>query len=506
MSNPFDYNPFGSQRPSSESPGVGDYMPVRDFFRAKLTAKTSVGGVWNYDWTEQTFDPITGLDTDANPARSGSYSGGVANSPALELNNAEIDLSGADVIVHLRQKGMVGGQMCYEFAYNLSSSALTVEEQDGSPSYPSTTTLLVHQADGFYLQQPVSGQALVRLTPATATQAGGVSTSDQTWGGVKTSTGFQVTQTGDYVQLNGWNFTSVGPLLGLNDNNACAWLFDPANFRIILYGQKYAFSQIGDLTGTVVDGASGTLGPGATSTGGIITNLGSGSFLAFTTISVSGQSDVVADSITDTLTMAAGTGLAITTDPSTDTITFALSATYAEDAFKTISVSGQSDVVADTPSDVLTLVAGTGIAITTTAGTDTVTFALSSPTPGYTKYTKVYGDFSDPSTSKTLSLFTMAAGSTVAAVVIKHSVEFTAPGMTFATAEVGVTGNNGQFIAGLDVKQTVSDTAFSTAPLSPGYYNFAGIGVTVTLTTGGANLNTLTGGSLDVWVLYTPLP
>jgi hypothetical protein len=41
--------------------------------------------------------------------------------------------------------------------------------------------------------------------------------------------------------------------------------------------------------------------------------------------------------------------------------------------FRTISVAGQDDVVADAVADTLTLAAGTNIAITTTAGTDTVT-------------------------------------------------------------------------------------------------------------------------------------
>ena len=42
---------------------------------------------------------------------------------------------------------------------------------------------------------------------------------------------------------------------------------------------------------------------------------------SFTTIAVSGQSDVVADSATDTLTLVAGDGISITTDASTDEIT-----------------------------------------------------------------------------------------------------------------------------------------------------------------------------------------
>ena len=50
----------------------------------------------------------------------------------------------------------------------------------------------------------------------------------------------------------------------------------------------------------------------------------------------------------------------------------------AKQAFKTIRVSGQSDVVADTIADLLTLEGGTGIDITTTAGTDTISYAIDS--------------------------------------------------------------------------------------------------------------------------------
>lgn len=52
---------------------------------------------------------------------------------------------------------------------------------------------------------------------------------------------------------------------------------------------------------------------------------GSGSANSFATIAVSGQSDVVADSATDTLTLVAGSNVTITTDAGTDTITIAAS-------------------------------------------------------------------------------------------------------------------------------------------------------------------------------------
>ena len=49
----------------------------------------------------------------------------------------------------------------------------------------------------------------------------------------------------------------------------------------------------------------------------------------------------------------------------------------ASDAFKTIAVSGQSDVVADSATDTLTLVAGSNMTITTNASGDSITFASS---------------------------------------------------------------------------------------------------------------------------------
>lgn len=49
----------------------------------------------------------------------------------------------------------------------------------------------------------------------------------------------------------------------------------------------------------------------------------------FTTVAVAGQSDVVADSSTDTLTLASGTGINLTTNQTTDTVTIATNATNA---------------------------------------------------------------------------------------------------------------------------------------------------------------------------------
>jgi plastocyanin len=146
----------------------------------------------------------------------------------------------------------------------------------------------------------------------------------------------------------------------------------------------------------------------------------------FKTIAVAGQSSVVADSDSDTLTLIAGTNITITTNATTDTITInatgggsggtlndlsdvvisapstnqvlkydgsnwvngtdATGGGTASDSFTTIAVAGQTSVVADSSTDTLTLVAGTGISLATNAGTDTVTIT-STVSGGATAFT-----------------------------------------------------------------------------------------------------------------------
>ena len=98
---------------------------------------------------------------------------------------------------------------------------------------------------------------------------------------------------------------------------------------------------------------------------------------AFSNIAVSGQSTVEADAKTDTLNLVAGSNMTITTNASGDSITFASTGGGggSQNVFSTIAVSGQNNVVADSTTDTLTLVAGSNMTITTDAGGDSITFA-----------------------------------------------------------------------------------------------------------------------------------
>ena len=97
---------------------------------------------------------------------------------------------------------------------------------------------------------------------------------------------------------------------------------------------------------------------------------------AFGSFTVSGQNNVTASNLSETLNLVAGSGIGITTDASNNRITITATGGGASEAFKTITAGG-TDIVADSSNDTVTLVAGSNVTISTDSNTDTITISAS---------------------------------------------------------------------------------------------------------------------------------
>ena len=161
---------------------------------------------------------------------------------------------------------------------------------------------------------------------------------------------------------------------------------------------------------------------------------------SFTTIAISGQDSatgfISASDANDTLTFAAGTGITLTTDAGTDTITITNTGA-GQNTFSTVAVAGQSSVVADSATDTLTLVAGTGITLTTNAGTDTITITGTASTGNITFVANTID--STDSTAITITPVVNFESD----VVVGNEIVF-ADGSRQASSAVGVPGPQGE--------------------------------------------------------------
>jgi hypothetical protein len=167
-------------------------------------------------------------------------------------------------------------------------------------------------------------------------------------------------------------------------------------------GKTLTVSNTITLNGT--DGATLTLGSGASSVSGTNT----GDQLTFKTISVAGQSDVVADTASDTLTLVAGTGVTLTTDPATDTVTIGAVPGAGSGSMALLATATVSSTVATidflnvfNPSQYNTyIVTLTGMQSNTTAGALRVTLAKAGVLDNATNYTLTNTDGAAQSTGQ----------------------------------------------------------------------------------------------------------
>ena len=112
-------------------------------------------------------------------------------------------------------------------------------------------------------------------------------------------------------------------ILGVNSGATALEWKSPATVALGTSVSTYAATLLDDADASA---ARTTLGLGSLATqsgtfSGTSSGTNTGDQLTFKTIAIAGQSDVVADSATDTLTLVAGANVTLTTNASTDTIT-----------------------------------------------------------------------------------------------------------------------------------------------------------------------------------------
>ena len=100
---------------------------------------------------------------------------------------------------------------------------------------------------------------------------------------------------------------------------------------------------------------------------------------AYKTITITTGGGVQASSNVDTLNIAPGTGMTITGNAATDTISFENTAPNVDQNIFLNVLAGGQTITADTPTDTLAFVAGTGISVLGNATSDEITITNSAP-------------------------------------------------------------------------------------------------------------------------------
>jgi len=180
----------------------------------------------------------------------------------------------------------------------------------------------------------------------------------------------------DGTEIEGRTAAQVRSDLGIADDEIIDWASDQTSASKVIHANNYTdtdryVNSAAFNTGTGVL----TLTRAGSDTSTVTVDLdgryvqtgssGEANEFSFKTISVSGQDNVVADTTTDTLTFAAGSNVTITTTAASDTITIASADT---NTFRTITAGGNTLGSSET----LAFTAGSNVTITESAGAVTI--------------------------------------------------------------------------------------------------------------------------------------
>lgn len=110
-----------------------------------------------------------------------------------------------------------------------------------------------------------------------------------------------------------------------------------------------------------------------------------------------------------------------------------------------------------------------------------------------------YEDFSAAGLTRTVTVRTLAANRTLFSILVKHNTAFSGGSVSAVTLDIGISGDDDRFITSFSVSQAVSASAQDS--IITVYYPAVATDITVTATSVGGDLNTLTAGSVDLYFL-----
>ena len=270
--------------------------------------------------------------------------------------------------------------------YNPSDQIETGNATDNNSGAASTfnglqvndATIRVQSGDGSSIPQSnlyIDGKSII----SDKTLAIGTTGQKELHLGTNSTTRFKITESGyvDFtkMEINGQQGTA-GQYIRNTGNGGIEWAtLDSRNAfgTVTVGGTSMNAGSVGD-TFTIAGGSNITLTPDNSNN---TLTIAATQPNVFQNVAVSGQSTISADATSDTFNIAAGTGIQITTDASTDTMTITntVTAAAAADAvFKTLAVTGQADVIATSSTDTLNLAAGDGMEITTNDNSSEISF------------------------------------------------------------------------------------------------------------------------------------
>lgn len=294
----------------------------------KLGGNTNSGGSASIDWKHHTTATNVGARIVSTGTAYGSSTGlkfyvkgrNTADGAALtDSENLIMTLSHLDGCVIHKQFTAVGGDLTFGYLNGVTTSSKRIGVRGDEPN-PTQSSLYIDAGLATY-QNRAGGTLYFRAGP-------GAGTGDS---------GSIIFYTCEGIQTSGTTNTNLERMRLLPNGYLGIGTAAPTEKLEVAGNIKAVDIQVtGNLTGvelndldnvdtTGVSDGDGLVYDSATSTW--VVNTSAGGNHAFHQIAVSGQSTVEADSANDILTLVAGTNLAITTNATTDTITFTPSLT-----------------------------------------------------------------------------------------------------------------------------------------------------------------------------------